>query len=201
MYGYHSLLRDASFLASLLDLDREVCEQVRAGACACGGPLHLATYPRKPRGVIRSFETAFSRRLSLCCGSEGCRKRVTPPSVCFLGRRAYLGVAFVLLSMLRHGITSERERQLRRELHAEFPVDDRTLRRWRAWWCRHLPATPFWRVAKGLLKESSAIVDLPGSLLEKFAGDAGCRLKSALQFLSPLSTSSSRFGSGFSMVA
>jgi hypothetical protein len=101
-------------------------------------------------------------------------------------------VAFVLLSMMRHGITSERERRLRDELHAEFPVDDRTLRRWRAWWCRLLPATPFWRVGRGLLGESLALDGLPVSLLERFLGNPGERMRSALRFLSPLSTSSSR---------
>jgi hypothetical protein len=103
--------------------------------------------------------------------------------------------------MMRHGITSERERRLRDELHAEFPVDDRTLRRWRAWWCRLLPATHFWRAEKGRLGELLVIDNLPGNLLEKFRGDPGDRLMSALRFLSPLSTSSSGSWSRFSMVA
>ena len=202
MKGYHSALSSASFLRALLDLDSKTSVQVRAGHCPhCGGPLDSAPYPRKPRGVLQELEKEFSKRLSLCCRAEGCRKRTTPPSVCFLGRRVYAAVSFILLSMLRHGVTDKRERQLRRELHAQIPADDRTLSRWREWWQHILPATPFWRAAKGLLGNAMLSVGLPAGLVKSFTGDAPRQLMSTLKFISPLSTSSCRSWSGTTMAS
>jgi len=195
--GYHSVLRSASFLRSLLDLDSKTTAQVRAGRCRrCGGPLNKADFSRKPRGVPPGLETEFSKRLSLCCGAEGCRKRTTPPSVRFLGRRVYIGVTFVLLSMLLHGVTDAREAQLRLEFHGEFPVDQSTLARWREWWLHALPASPFWRVARFQLRNPVLSADLPAGLVQSFLGDPAEQLASTLMFLSSLPTSSSPSGSG-----
>jgi hypothetical protein len=41
--------------------------------------------------------------LSLCCSRDGCRRRMTPPSVRFLGRRVYLGAVLVLVSAMQQG--------------------------------------------------------------------------------------------------
>ena len=204
MNEYHSVsvLSSASSLRSLLDFDSKTCARVRAGRCRyCGRRLDTASYVRKPRGVPQEFEKDFSRRLSLCCSAEGCRKRTTPPSVCFLGRRAYIAVTFILLSMLRHGITDKREKQLRREFHAEFPADARTLSRWREWWQHILPAKPFWRGAKGLLGKAVLSADLPAGLVMSFLGDGSQQLMSMLKFLWPISTSSLGFWSGLTMVS
>lgn len=202
MKEYHSALSSASFLRALLDLDSKTSVQVRAGHCPhCGGPLDSAPYPRKPRGVLQELETEFSKRLSLCCRAEGCRKRTTPPSVCFLGRRVYAAVSFILLSMLRHGVTDKRKLQLRRELHAQIPADDRTLSRWREWWQRILPGTPFWRVARGLLAKAVLFADLPAGLVKSFTGDAARQLMSTLKFLCPLSTTSRGSWSGLTMAS
>jgi len=189
--GYHSFLTSTSFFRALLDLDCRMAAQVRLGRCPqCGGRLDSAPYPRKPRGVPRALEKEFSRRLSVCCSVEGCRRRMTPPSVCFLGRRVYVAVTFILMSMLSHGVTDERERQLRLNLHAQIPVDDRTLSRWREWWQHILPATPFWRVAKGRLARPILSSQLPAGLVMGFVGDMARQLRSTLIFVSPLSTSS-----------
>ena len=42
-------------------------------------------------------------RLSFCCDRDGCRKRVTPPSVRFLGRKVFLAVAVILISAITKG--------------------------------------------------------------------------------------------------
>ena len=76
--------------------------------------MHRAFYPRKPRGLFEA-EWAESRRHSFCCGREGCRKRHTPSSVRFLGRRVYVGVV-VVVAALRHGVTAARFRVLREKL-------------------------------------------------------------------------------------
>ena len=90
----------------LVDIDEEICRRVAAAGCAwCGGPLHRSDYPRKPRGGLFAVAgEVFHRRLSLCCGWAGCRRRATPPSVRFLGRRVYLGVAVILASAVAGGL-------------------------------------------------------------------------------------------------
>jgi hypothetical protein len=117
--------------------------------------------------------------------------------VCFLGRRQYIAATFVILSMLRHGV----ERQFALEFHAVIPVDARTLQRWRLWWCRQLPATGFWRLGAAQLKAPVLASTLPESLVTCFLGDAATSLMNCLRFLSPLSTTSCRTGSGSAMVS
>ena len=43
---------------------------------------------------------------------DGCRRRSTPPSVRFLGRRVYLGVMVILFTALQNGLTEKRRREL-----------------------------------------------------------------------------------------
>ncbi len=69
-------------------------------------------------------------RFSLCCAREGCRRRHTPPSVRFMGRRVYAGLVVVLVSAMIHGLKPERVQLLREALG----IDRRTLERWRQWW-------------------------------------------------------------------
>lgn len=197
MSDYHSLLSSVIFLRVLLDLDRQVARAVQGARCpACCGPLHWAPYPRVPRGLVPAELTdSFSRRWSLCCGSEGCRKRTTPPSVCFLGRRQFIGATFVVLSMLRHGVRPNAARELR----TLIPVESRTLERWRQWWCRQLPATPFWRATSGWFAPPVIRDEMPAGLVERFLGDAAERLKSCLRFLSPLTTVSLPLESSLAM--
>jgi len=199
MSDYHSLLSSVIFLRALLDLDWQVARSIQGFRCPeCGGPLHWAPYPRVPRGLVPAVLTeAFSRRWSLCCGAEGCRKRTTPPSVCFLGRRQFIGATFIVLSLLRRGVTPETARELR----ASIPVESRTLERWRRWWSRQLPTTQFWRAVAGRFAPSVATEEMPASLVKRFMGDAAARLKASLRFLSPLTTSSIRLESSLAMVS
>lgn len=84
------LPRDATFWSFLFSVDRDLAESARREGCRCGGRLHGANYPRKPRGVD-DLPEAYAHRLSFCCDRDGCRKPATPPSVRFLGRKWYLG--------------------------------------------------------------------------------------------------------------
>ena len=71
----------------LTKIDADLAEQVWIEGCMhCGGALHRADYPRKARGV-----NVESRRHSFCCAREECRRRETPGSVRFLGRKVYAG--------------------------------------------------------------------------------------------------------------
>ena len=63
-----------------------------------------------------------------CCNQEGCRKRVTPPSVRFLGRKVYFAAVIILVAAMRQGPTPRRVQELRR-LFGD--LDARTIARWR----------------------------------------------------------------------
>jgi len=76
---YHELLHDATFWAFLFSVDRDLAESCRAEACpSCGGRLHRADYPCKPRGGPRSLPEEYRFRLSFCCARDGYRKRKSP---------------------------------------------------------------------------------------------------------------------------
>ena len=86
-------------------------------------------------------------RHSFCCAEEGCRKRHTPLSLRFLGRKVYLGTVVILLSAMRHGLTQDRMETLRTRLS----IDRRTLERWRVWWLENFVRSDFWRAARSRL--------------------------------------------------
>lgn len=182
---YHELLRDATFWAFLFTIDQDLAEHCRQAGCCCGGRLHGANYPRKPRGP-RGLPDEYRYRLSFCCARDGCRKRVTPPSVRFLGRKVYLGVVVILVSAMRQGPTPRRIR----ELTELFGASRRTIYRWRDFWNEHFPKTTFWQLARARLVPVFEIVDFPRSLLEAFvgAGDDRDGWKKLLCFLSPITT-------------
>lgn len=180
----HARLLDARVWELLLRADGELAAQARARGCACGGRLHSARYRRKPRrGLPEGLRAEYGWRESLCCAREGCRKRTTPRSLRFLGRRVYLGALVVLVSAMTGGVTARRAAAA----EALIGVSVRTLQRWRAWWLDTLPRTAFWKGARGLV----ASVDemrLPASLLECFGDPTGEGLIACLRFLAPLTT-------------
>ena len=54
---WHGLLRDSRFFETLGRFDEDLAEQARAAGCRrCGGRLHRAHYPRKPRGGPAELE-------------------------------------------------------------------------------------------------------------------------------------------------
>jgi hypothetical protein len=181
---YHDLPRAARFWSVLLAIDQDLAETTRKNACACGGRLHYANYPRKPRGTPVQLPEAQRLRLSFCCDRDGCRKRVTPPSVRFLGPRVYLGAIIIVIGAMRQGPTP---RQVR-ELSKRFGADRRTIARWQAYWCEHFPQTAFWKVARGRFAPVVKIVTLPYSLLDAFQRrHFRCRgWTLLLRFLSPI---------------
>ena len=107
---YHSQLTDAIFYNSLLALDRIIAEQVKQSGCLfCHSNLHQSHYPRKPRGVPEGTHSDYPIRFSYCCGTDGCRKRFTPPSMRFLSRKVYSSVIIFLVFLLKSK-TSARHR-------------------------------------------------------------------------------------------
>jgi len=154
---YHELFRDASFWLFLLSVDKDLAATAHRNACPCGGRLHRANYPRNPRGGPDDLPGQYRYRFSFCCDREGCRKRVTPPSVRFLGPKVYLSAVVILVAAMRQGPSPRRVR----ELSNRFGADRRTIVRWQIFWKEHFPRTPFWKVARGHLVPVVEIVALP----------------------------------------
>src|SRR3989475_12646047 len=90
------------FTRVLLKFDEDLAEQARQRGCGCGGKLHSARYPRKPRGTPEEVQEDYSRRRSFCCAEEGCRKRTTPASFRFLSRRGYEAAAVGVIRAAGH---------------------------------------------------------------------------------------------------
>ena len=180
---YQAVLADAKFHEQLLALDRDLAATARAARCwRCGGALHSASYDRKPRGGPAGLGQEHAERFSFCCAVDGCRKRTTPPSLRFLGRRVYLATVVTLISALMLGITPTRLARL-----AVVPgIDRRTLARWRAWWRSSFTAGRFASVAMAAVVPPLDIAGLPVSLLERFAGEVREQLVALLRFLGPL---------------
>lgn len=181
-----------NFHALLLELDRRAAERVRAAGCSrCQGPLYVAHYPRKVRGVSASAEASgqYGLRLSLCCGREGCRKRSTPPSVRFDGRRIYAAIAVLVLS-LRPAERSEL--QSAAALIATEPAapSQPTRTRWRRWWQSGLFGTAVFAALRGRLRVPVDAMRSPASLLAMFVGNVADQCRSLLVALSPRSTQS-----------
>ena len=181
---YHDLPRTARFWSFLLAVDQDLAEETRKKACPCGGRLHSANYLRKPRGTPAQLPEQQCLRLSFCCDRDGCRKRVTPPSVRFLGPKVYLGAIVILISAMRQGPSPRRVR----ELSTRFGADRRTIARWQVFWRERFPQTPFWKIARARLVPIVEIVSLPYSLVDAFLSrHRRCRgWTLLLRFLSPI---------------
>lgn len=165
--------------------DAEFAHKCQADGCQkCGGRLDRSDYPRKPRGGPQQSKEEEVRRDSFCCAVEGCRKRHTPPSVRFLGRKVYWGVVVVLMAAMHHGLKPARVEILRERLG----IDRRTLERWRTWWLETFVESEFWKEARARLMPAPCPRTLPWSLCEAFGIDRLDRLLDLLRFLRPLTT-------------
>lgn len=180
---YRSLLADATFHNLLLAFDADLAETARAGCCPiCGGVLHSAKFARKPRGRACKLGREHDQRFSFCCAVDGCRKRETPPSLRFLGRKVYLAVVVVLVAVMRHGATVSRVAALT----AEIGVDRRTIERWRTWWRDSFTATPFWQAARALFMPPIEHDRMPASLIDRFPASDADRMIALLRFIAPI---------------
>jgi hypothetical protein len=178
------------FTDLLCHFDRDLAERCRAQGCPdCEGRLHLARFPRKPRGLApQTNNEHWCSRWSFCCAEEGCRARTTPPSLRFLGPRVYVGAVVTLSACMEQGLSEQRVAALNLVLE----VPRRTLKRWRAWWQEVFVHSAFWQLARARLMPPVDEQQLPLSLFERFAGaEFGQQLVHLLNFISPLSTRAS----------
>jgi len=161
--------------------DEDLARKCREGGCSkCGGVLHSATYERQPRGP--QWCEGWDRRHSFCCDQDGCRKRHTPASLRFLGRRVYVSVVVVLLGAMVHGLKPHRVERLRQELG----IDEKTLRRWRHWWQETFVEGGFWKGAKGRFMPPIDETLMPLSLVEVFDAKRPEGMVKLLEFLAPI---------------
>ena len=180
------------FFEMLLEADRAMTQRVAAEGClVCDGPLHRSDYDRKPRGALLApAGEAFVRRFSLCCGREGCRRRATPPSVRFLGRRVYLGAVVIVASVIALAL------QAAREIRRRTGVPSRTTRRWLGWWQGpFLNTEVFVTICARLVGVDVGRV--PASIVDRLAGRGTERVRRMLAWLSPLTTGSVPDGARF----
>lgn len=102
-----AFLLEAKFWEILEARDRELAWEAQTKGCqVCDGKLDVGNYARKDRGLGASGLPLAGIRLSFCCRVRGCRKRHTPPSVRFLGRRVYFGAIIILACVAKIGETS-----------------------------------------------------------------------------------------------
>jgi hypothetical protein len=175
-----TLFADGKLHEWLERVDQDLARTARAGGCMhCGGVLHSAKYKRQPRPA--GFER-WDRRYSFCCAREGCRKRHTPPSVRFLGRRVYVSVVVVLVAAMIHGVKPHRVERLRQVLG----IDEKTLERWRSWWLSTFVQSGFWKGAKGRFMPPVDEKQMPLSLVEAFGAQQREGMVKLLEFLAPI---------------
>jgi hypothetical protein len=165
-------------------IDDDLAAKAQAAGCAvCGGRLDVANFPRKPPGGDELDEKYASRR-SFCCAVDGCRKRCTPPSVRFLGRKVYLGAVVVLAAALQHGPS----RKSVTKLSALLGVSRRTLVRWRRWWSTMFAASRFWTSLRGRFVPAVDETAIPASLLSRVTAIDEPAVVTLLRLLGPIST-------------
>ncbi len=176
-----SAIITAEFIRELYQEDLEQAERVRDAGCPhCGGVLHSARYRRKPRGLEAVLPELESRE-SFCCAE--CRKRRTPESVRFLGRKVYLAVSIAVAAIMRgHG-------EAVAKICAAIGVSDDTERRWVRWLKGPVYQSPWWKVAQALVVPAIVgnrlIVELYERLREA-ARSVQTALRKLLTFINPI---------------
>lgn len=178
---------EAKYLAALCEIDAACAKRVHEGGCVhCGGALDRADYPRKPRGDLGEAADAYELRRSFCCRREGCRRRATPPSLRFLGRKVYIAVLVIVASAAARA-SSIVGRGSMRHVHG-VPV--RTVRRWLTWWEAVFALSAFWSEARAFFATPVEVGALPASLLSRFRGERPEALVKMLRFTAPITTTS-----------
>lgn len=181
----------SEFFEELTTIDTRIVEHAAREPCRdCGGPLYRGDYPRKPRGGLLAIAAeALDRRFSLCCGRDGCRRRVTPPSVRFLGRRVYVGAIVVLASAVALAAAT-----VSAGVRATG-VPARTTRRWIGWWRGPFTASQPFVDLSARLVPAPVREKLPLSVLERLGDDRPASIAKLLVWLAPLTTASCPDGS------
>jgi len=179
------LLEKKNLFFHLYTLDKLVAQECQKNPCPhCGGPLHFANYPRKPRGEPCDLPKEYYTRFSLCCGKRGCRLRFMPLSCRFMGRKIYWFPVIVC-------VLSDTQRLDLNSNALNFPkhlqISRNTLSRWSLFFREEFPSSPQWQGIRGLVSAKVKNDKLPLSLINHFSSFKGSlynALISCLKFLS-----------------
>jgi hypothetical protein len=142
------------FFDELRKLDHTLFIKIKSEGCLlCKSKLDTSNFKRKPRGLGENEEL----RYSLCCRREGCRDRVTTPSLRFFGRKVYSAwVVILALDYLK-------------ELGLYGQISCQTLARWKNFWRdRFSEQSPFMLKARSFLPPGLPGCDRPGGFLSVF---------------------------------
>jgi hypothetical protein len=172
------------FFEALVRADEDFVRQAVLGGCpwCFEGRLHRSDFDRKPRGgLIAPSGVGFVVRFSLCCSREGCRRRTTPPSLRFLGRRVYLGAVVLVASVVAWAL------RVSAESGRLTGVPVRTMRRWLGWWQGPFVSTEVF-VAVCARLVGVAVDQLPTSIFSRLPGSPAEQVRVMLGLLAPLTT-------------
>lgn len=103
-------------------------------------------------------------------------------SVRFMGRRVYLGLIVVLMSVRRTTLSAAAVQMVE-----ALGIPARTIARWRNWWLQVFPATTLWQAACARFMPPVQTINLPSSLIERFTGVVADSTMRLLAFMCPLS--------------
>ncbi len=157
------VLKNESLFWDLYKIDLATAELYRQKQCPhCQGPLYYANYFRKPRGEPEGLPEEYFLQFSLCCGKEGCRKRLIPPTCRFLGRKVYWYAAILT-------IVSDWQNKIQNmtisELAGKIGISRNTLKRWIYFFKNTFPVSFQWRKIRGRVSTIVKNAHLPGSLI------------------------------------
>lgn len=178
------VLDDPRFYPFLCKVDTDLATATQAAGCPqCGAVLHSARYPRRILGIAVQPGATHDYRASFCCSRDGCRHRVTPPSVRFLGRKRFLSAVVLLVSAARYGARPALVQALQRA----YGISRSTLARWQRWWRETVPQTAFWAVATTRVMPPIDPSCIPVGLVRRFEATAAReKLIAVLRFIAPL---------------
>ncbi len=166
------LLQRVSLFRVLHQIDHNFAQACqRAGCPYCHGPLHKASYLRKPRGGPKNIPEEYQIRFSLCCGRESCRRRVLPPSCLFMGRKVYWAAVILVVSTLRQRKANGHSINL---LARKFCVSRKTVVRWMHYFRTEFPSSAGWQRLRGQVTAKISNHGLPGRLVEHFLRHHPC---------------------------
>lgn len=166
-----------AFLSELVAIDFESAQKVKALGCPeCRSVLHKSNFTRKFRGLEVEPPPQFEVRFSFCCSKDGCRNRLTPPSVRFMRHKVYLALVVVLAGS---GIMTFLEEKLE--------VTIQTARRWQRAWSQILnPLNPLFLKLMAFLPAHLEVKQTPRPIVMFFQSqqqvEFSCQIQNALLF-------------------
>jgi len=157
------LIKKKTLFSHLYEIDKNTAELYRQLPCPhCGGPLYFSNYMRKPRGEPEGVPEKYFIQFSLCCGTEGCRKRLMPPSCRFFGRKVYW---FAVILCILTDWQNTHEKITVSDWSTRTGICRNTIKRWLAFFHDTFPASQTWRRLRGQISTCVRNSNLPSDFI------------------------------------